>query len=74
MTSAVPPAPPAPAPSGARATLRIGKAVSLEASITTGGLLAVAAIVASAVLGSAAIVRATRRSPGTLPPPPSPAG
>ncbi|WP_294258234.1 hypothetical protein [uncultured Sphingomonas sp.] len=73
MTSAAPPALLAPAPSGAHATLRIGKSVSLEASITTGGLLAVAAIVASAVLGSATIVRATQRSQGRLPPPPSPA-
>lgn len=55
------PRPPLPAATGAQATLRIGTRVTLEARITTGGLLAIGAIVSAALLGSAVIVRAARR-------------
>jgi hypothetical protein len=70
MTSAPPSPDQPPVSGGAHASLRIGKTVALEASITTSGLLAVAAIVTGAVLGSAAIVLATKRvrdAPPTLP-------
>ncbi|WP_294330302.1 hypothetical protein [uncultured Sphingomonas sp.] len=50
----------APNQHGAHASVRVGNAVVLEARISTKGLLAVAAIVTSAVLGSAAIVLAAR--------------
>nr|WP_315383036.1 hypothetical protein [uncultured Sphingomonas sp.] len=56
-----PRAAPTGAPTGAHSTLRVGDSVALEARITTGGLVAVAAIVSAALLGSAAIVRAARR-------------
>lgn len=46
---------------GAEASVRIGKAVALEASITPAGLLAVAALVSASLLGSAAIVLAARK-------------
>lgn len=49
---------------GASATLRIGDTLALEARITTGGLVAVAAIVSAALLGSAVIVRAARHGGG----------
>ncbi|WP_333572636.1 hypothetical protein [Sphingomonas sp.] len=52
-----------PAPhAGAAASLRLGSSVALEARISTTGLLGVAAIVSVALLGSAAIVLASRRS------------
>lgn len=56
------------AESGAQATLRIGTGTALEARITTSGLIAVAAIVGTALLGSAAIVLAARRAREAAPP------
>ncbi|MGN7999446.1 hypothetical protein [Sphingomonas sp. 22176] len=64
MADPLPTQPPGAAPSGAHATLRVGDTVALEARITTGGLVAVAAIVSAALLGSAVIVRAARRGGG----------
>jgi hypothetical protein len=61
MTSAPPSPDQPPVSGGAHASLRIGNAVSLEASTTTTGLLAVAAIVAASLLGSAAIVLAANQ-------------
>lgn len=61
MADPLPMPSPRAAPTGAHATLRVGDTVALEARITTGGLVAVAAIVSAALLGSAVIVRAARR-------------
>lgn len=61
MADPLPTQPPRTASSGALATLRVGETVALEARISTGGLVAVAAIVSAALLGSAVIVRAARR-------------
>lgn len=65
MADPLPTQPPRTALTGAHATLRVGDTVALEARITTGGLVAVAAIVSAALLGSAVIVRAARRGGGT---------
>jgi hypothetical protein len=65
MTSPAPvPAtsPERPASTGAHATIQVGDSLVLEAAITTRGLLAVATIVGSALLGSAAIVLAARHT------------
>lgn len=62
MTSPAPLPDARPAPAGAHATLRVGDSVMLEATITTPGLLAVATIVGSALLGSAAIVLVARHA------------
>ncbi|RSV43477.1 hypothetical protein CA234_04540 [Sphingomonas sp. ABOLE] len=61
MSDPLPMPSPRAAPTGAHATLRVGDSVALEARITTGGLVAVAAIVSAALLGSAVIVQAARR-------------
>ncbi len=72
MPNTPPRSDPAPDRRGAHATIRVGNAVVLEASISTPGLLAIAAIVTSAVMGSAAIVLAARRNRDAAPPLPLP--
>jgi hypothetical protein len=48
--------------SGAQVSMRMGKAIEIDAHITTLGLLAVGAMMSGILLGSAAIVLAARQN------------
>ena len=49
---------------GAHVSLRVARAIDVDARISVGGLLAVGVLLSSALLGSAAIVLAAKRGRG----------
>lgn len=52
--------------SDAQMSLRIGKAVAVDGAVTARGFLGIGVMIATALLGSAAIVMAARSRPGRV--------
>jgi hypothetical protein len=64
MAKHLPSAPATPTVGGAHVSMRVARAIDVDARISVGGLLAVSALLSSALLGSAAIVLAAKRGRG----------